>query len=69
MQVRCKLYPGLTHTGPLIEGPMAGGKDDIVEDILSLALREERSSQALLTWPMMPYPQLTTWLAGAVCPF
>ena len=38
---RCsvRLYEGATHTGPLIEEPMAGGVDELMEDILEVVRR------------------------------
>eukprot|EP00793_Prasinoderma_coloniale_P000167 PRCOL_00005676-RA len=33
----CRVYKGATHTSPIIEGPMSGGKDVLIEDIIRAA--------------------------------
>ena len=43
----CRVYKGATHTSPIIEGPMSGGKDVLIEDIIRAAygaLWEESSA-------------------------
>lgn len=35
-EARLKLYPGKTHTQPLVEDPMRGGQDELMDDILSV---------------------------------
>ena len=36
MDSEVKLYPGKTHTQPLIEDPMSGGRDVLTDEILSV---------------------------------
>lgn len=59
-----KLYAGKTHTQPIVEDPMRGGRDELMDDVLALVTGQpQRSSQ---------FPMLPSWLinlATAVCPF
>lgn len=34
MQCTCMIFAGISHTDPLIEGPMRGGHDHLVEKML-----------------------------------
>lgn len=36
MECKCKIYEGKSHTQPLIEDPLKGGQDCLMEDILSI---------------------------------
>lgn len=61
---KLKLYKGKTHTQPIVEDPMRGGRDELMDDVLSLVSgRPERHRQ----FPMLP--SLVIDLATAVCPF
>lgn len=64
LQVELKLYAGQTHTSPLIENPMRGGRDKLVDDIMSFVLGEE-----VQTWNAPLCPALLINLAARVCPF
>ncbi len=35
-EAHMKLYVGKTHTQPIVEDPMRGGKDELLDDVLSL---------------------------------
>eukprot|EP00884_Botryococcus_braunii_P011670 jgi/Botrbrau1/20503/Bobra.145_2s0061.1 len=63
-QVALMLYDGQTHTSPLIENPMRGGRDKLVDDIMSFVLGEE-----VKTWNSTLCPALLINLAARVCPF
>jgi prenylcysteine alpha-carboxyl methylesterase len=59
-----RYYEGETHTSPLIENPMRGGSDRLVNDILT----------AVLGRPCAPHqgslcPGLLIDAAARVCPF
>lgn len=63
-QVELKMYAGQTHTSPLIENPMRGGCDKLVDDIISFVLGEEvHTRNAALC------PAFLINLAALVCPF
>lgn len=36
MKARLKMYRDKTHTQPVVEDPMRGGQDELMDDILSL---------------------------------
>ncbi len=59
-----KLYEGQTHTSPLIENPMRGGRDKLMDDILSFVQRRD-----IETRNRMLCPSLLIDLAARVCPF
>ena len=58
-------YPGETHTSPLIENPMRGGKDELTNDILACVLGRQQVSvhQSSLC------PAFLIKLAAWICPF
>lgn len=61
---KLKLYRDKTHTQPIVEDPMRGGQDELMDDVLSLVTgKEERHSQ----FPMVP--SILIDLASWVCPF
>ena len=60
-----RLYPGETHTSPLIENPMRGGTDDLTDDILALVTQQP----GLKTRQFPLCPAVLIGLAAAVCPF
>jgi prenylcysteine alpha-carboxyl methylesterase len=64
VDARVKSYEGKTHTQPLIEDPMRGGRDVLMDDVLEMVTGEE---QCHWQFPMCPGPLIT--LASAVCPF
>eukprot|EP00210_Caulerpa_lentillifera_P000679 g656.t1 len=61
---KCKIYEGKSHTQPLIEDPLKGGQDCLMEDILSIVLKEEISINQK---PLVP--AILTKMASVVCPF
>ena len=64
--VRCtlKAYVGKTHTQPIIEDPMKGGQDQLMDEILSL-IRGEKCYN--VQFPMLP--SLLIDAATLICPF
>lgn len=59
-----KLYRGKTHTQPIVEDPMRGGRDELMDDILALVTGEAALHRQ---FPMLPSRLID--LASAVCPF
>ena len=64
MQVELRLYEDQTHTSPLIENPMRGGRDKLMDDILSFV-----QGRDIQTRNSMLCPALLIDLAAKVCPF
>ena len=62
--VRLKLYKGKTHTQPIVEDPMRGGRDELMDDVLELVTGKPQSH---FQFPMLP-SFLIDW-ATYVCPF
>jgi prenylcysteine alpha-carboxyl methylesterase len=63
--VQLKTYNGQTHTSPLIENPMRGGRDLLQDDILAAV-----TDQAEVFTNQMPLcPELLIRAAAFVCPF
>ena len=60
-----KRYPGETHTSPLIENPMRGGRDDLSDDILATVINQP----GLVTSQYALCPSLLIAIAAVVCPF
>ena len=58
-------YPGETHTSPLIENPMRGGRDKLTDDILAAVLGNE----SVKTRQLPLNPGWLIDLAAFVCPF
>lgn len=69
LQVELKYYDGETHTSPLIENPMRGGHDMLVNDILAAVggLRVTNGTQSPYQTPLCP--ALLINAAARVCPF
>ena len=68
--VECKVYPEETHTSLFIEGPMAGLRDIVVEDVLAFIAPGQYNDAALDLWPLIPlFPRTVCALAGVICPF
>jgi acetyl esterase/lipase len=71
----CKVYPEGTHTSIFVEGPFAGGRDVVLEDVLQFVLSEsgipedEAYPGSGRSWPLIPFPRLLRAVASAVCPF
>ncbi|KFM26735.1 hypothetical protein F751_2712 [Auxenochlorella protothecoides] len=63
-RVRLKLYRGKTHTQPIVEDPMRGGRDELMDDVLELVTGKAQTSRQ---FPMLP--SFLIDLATAVCPF
>lgn len=63
-KVALRTYPEGTHTSPLIEGPLRGGRDELEEDILALVMgkRVEQRHYAMC-------PSLLIDMAALVNPF
>ncbi|GBG60686.1 hypothetical protein CBR_g12422 [Chara braunii] len=49
VHARTRLYPGKTHTDPIIEDPMRGGEDELVEDILQIVYEGKEQNVAQLS--------------------
>ena len=64
-QVELKTYKGQTHTSPLIENPMRGGRDLLLDDILA-AVTEQ---QGISTRQLPLCPDLLIRAAAMICPF
>ncbi|CAK0731873.1 hypothetical protein CVIRNUC_000054 [Coccomyxa viridis] len=64
-QVEIRYYEGETHTSPLIENPMRGGHDRLVDDILGCVLGHDDLSP----WQMPLCPSFLINAAAWVCPF
>lgn len=64
IKCRLKKYPGKTHTQPIVEDPMRGGQDQLMDEVLSLVRGEKCSNKQ---FPMLPSMLIdaATW----VCPF
>lgn len=69
VSVQCKLYDGCTHTSPLIERPMAGGRDVLIEDVLMMVKKGAVDGYASRPLPILPFPRILSFLAGLACPF
>jgi hypothetical protein len=72
----CRLVPGKSHTSFLLEGPMSGGRDDIMDLVLPiLASAEPPNDRSHMQNGGVPhaYPKLCPVvlckLAGHICPF
>lgn len=63
---RCtlKLYHGKTHTQPIVEDPMRGGRDILMDDVLSIIRGTECVNKQ---FPMLP--SILIDAATFVCPF
>ena len=59
-----RIYPGKTHTQPIVEDPMRGGRDELMDDVLGVVRGEECCNTQL---GMLP--SLLIDAATAVCPF
>ena len=59
------LYEGETHTSPLIENPMRGGRDRLTDDVLATVLERP----GMESWQTPMCPGLLIRAAAAVCPF
>lgn len=64
-KVELKTYKGQTHTSPLIENPMRGGRDLLLDDILAAVTKQE----GIATKQMPLCPELLINAAACVCPF
>lgn len=64
-QVEVVLYEGETHTSPLIENPMRGGRDRLTDDVLATVLERP----GMESWQTPMCPGLLIRAAAAVCPF
>jgi len=63
--VELRTYKGQTHTSPLIENPMRGGRDLLQDDILAAV-----TDQAEVYTHQLPLcPELLIRAAAYVCPF
>ncbi|KAI8111889.1 hypothetical protein M9435_004387 [Picochlorum sp. BPE23] len=62
----CKLhlYHGKSHTQPIVEDPMRGGRDKLMDDVLSVIRNEDCFNQQ---FPMVPNVLIKA--ATLVCPF
>ena len=57
-------FKGVTHTQPIVEGPMRGGRDEVMDVVLSLITgQKENHRQSAMC------PAFLIDLASAVCPF
>lgn len=59
-----KIYLNKTHTQPIVEDPMRGGRDEMMDDVLSLIVGKPCFNRQ---FPMLPniFINLASW----VCPF
>ena len=64
-QVELVLYDGETHTSPLIENPMRGGRDRLTDDVLATVLERP----GMESWQAPMCPGFLIRAAAAVCPF
>lgn len=64
LQVSMKVYDGETHTSPLVENPMRGGTDKLMDDVLSMV-----KGQEVVTVQYSLCPGFLVSLAAWVCPF
>jgi prenylcysteine alpha-carboxyl methylesterase len=58
------LYHNKSHTQPIVEDPMRGGRDKLMDDVLSVIRKEDCFNQQ---FPMVPSPMID--VASFVCPF
>ncbi len=68
----CKLYEGKTHTQPIIEDPMRGGRDQLRDDIWNfIVLGPGQQPPPDLERPHAATicPGILCSLASLVCPF
>ena len=63
--IRLKRYSRQTHTSPLIENPMRGGRDILMDDILAAVTDQEE----VFTRQLPLCPSFLIRLAALVCPF
>jgi prenylcysteine alpha-carboxyl methylesterase len=73
---KCKIYDHDTHTSLFVEGPMAGGRDQVLQDVIGFVQdgcnripENEASPASVYSWPLIPFPRVLKYLASAVCPF
>lgn len=59
-----KVYLGKTHTQPIVEDPMRGGQDELMDEILSLIRGEKCVNRQ---FPMVPSVLIDA--ASFICPF
>ncbi len=64
-RVELKTYKAQTHTSPLIENPMRGGRDLLLDDILA-AVTEQKG---ISTRQPPLCPDLLIRAAAVICPF
>lgn len=64
VQVSLKVYEGETHTSPLVENPMRGGTDKLMDDVLSMVMQKP-----VVTKQYSLCPGFLVTLAAYVCPF
>ena len=64
IQVTLKVYEGETHTSPLVENPMRGGTDKLMDDILSMVMQK-----TVVTKQYSLCPGFLVTMARWVCPF
>ncbi|GMH34097.1 hypothetical protein BSKO_01931 [Bryopsis sp. KO-2023] len=64
VQCSCKIYIGKSHTEPLVEDPMRGGRDHLMEDVLEKVLRHTVSMEVK---PLVP--GFLVDAASKICPF
>ncbi|KAJ9516097.1 hypothetical protein QJQ45_024526 [Haematococcus lacustris] len=71
----CRLVKRATHTLFLLEGPMLGGKDPLMELMLPVIFGQPRGQEGSEAGPLLPTlyrqlcPAVLCTLAGLVCPF
>ena len=64
LQSTLKIYECETHTSPLVENPMRGGTDKLMDDILSMV-----KGQEVVTVQYSLCPGFLVNLAAKICPF
>jgi acetyl esterase/lipase len=74
IDAECKVYPGATHTSPFLEGPLSGGRDAVLDDVVQFVVRNKSGDTGFVRpashWPLMPiFPKVFCSLASRVCPF
>ncbi|CAD7696485.1 unnamed protein product [Ostreobium quekettii] len=64
VKCECRLYEGKSHTDPLVDDPLKGGRDSLMEAIVEMVLKRK-----VRKWQTPMIPGCLASAAAAVCPF
>ncbi|CAD7705335.1 unnamed protein product [Ostreobium quekettii] len=64
VKCECRLYEGKSHTDPLVDDALRGGRDALMEDIVEMVLKRK-----IQKWQAPLLPGFLVTAASFVCPF